>query len=98
MAVNAPPAPPPETIAAPSVNDPQAVADKIKAKFPDAVESVAPPGIVVKADRLVDVARHLHDTRDLAFDYLNSVTSVDFPDRIEVVYHLSSISRGGGPV
>ena len=77
-------------------NDPQVVAEQIKAKYPDAVESVSAQGIVVKNDQLLDVARYLHDS--LSFDYLNNVTSVDWRDRFEVVYHLTSIDRGGAPI
>jgi NADH-quinone oxidoreductase subunit C/D len=78
------------------LNDPQVVAEKIKTQYPDAVEAVSAQGIVLKKDRLLDVARYLHDT--LAFDYLNNVTSVDWQDHFEVVYHLTSIDRGGAPI
>lgn len=81
-----------------NTNDPQGIADQIKALYPDAVESASVQGIVVKRDRLVDVARFMHDSPALSFDYLNNVTSVDWPDRFEVVYQLSSIARGGAPV
>jgi NADH/F420H2 dehydrogenase subunit C len=50
--------------------------------------------VVVPAASIVDVATHLRD--HLGFDYLSDVTSVDHPDRFEVVYHLYSIKRGGG--
>ena len=96
MAVTAP-AVPPETKTS-TKNDPQSIADQIQAHYPDAVESANEQGIVVKGDRLIDVARLLRETPGLAFDYLNNVTSVDWSDRLEVVYHLSSISRGGAPI
>ncbi|MBI5653582.1 MAG: NADH-quinone oxidoreductase subunit D [Chloroflexi bacterium] len=92
MAVNAPPA---ETKPL-SANDPQTIAEQIKTKFPDALESASAQGIVIKRDHLLEVARHLRES--LTFDYLNNVTSVDFPDRFEVVYHVSSIDRGGAPL
>jgi NADH/F420H2 dehydrogenase subunit C len=50
--------------------------------------------LIVPAASLVDVATHLRD--HLEFDYLSDVTSVDHPDRFEVVYHLYSMKRGGG--
>ena len=34
----------------------------------------------------------------MSLDYLANLTSVDWPDRIEVVYHLTSITRGGSPI
>lgn len=49
--------------------------------------------ILVPAASLVDVATHLRD--DMGFDYLSDVTSVDYPERFEVVYHLYSMKRGG---
>lgn len=93
MAVN-PPLAPPETKA--NLNDPQVVAARIKNVFPDAVEAANAQEIVVKNDKLLDVVRLLHD--GLAFDYLHNVTSVDYPDRFQVVYHLSSLERGGAPL
>lgn len=94
MAVNAPPAPT-ETKLAP-VYDPNSIAEQIKTKYADAVESASAQGLVIKNERLLDVARYLHD--ELAFDYLHNVTSVDWPDRFEVVYHVSSLDRGGAPL
>ena len=93
MAVNAPPVP---ADTKPLANDPQSIADQIKTKFPDALESASAQGIVIKRDHLIEVVRHLHDA--FSFDYLNNVTSVDWNDRFEVVYHVSSIDRGGAPL
>jgi len=93
MAVNAPVV---SSENKPNYNDPQVVAEQIKTKFPDAVEAVSAQGIVIKNDQLRDVARYLHDA--LAFDYLNNVTSVDWLDHFQVVYHLTSIDRGGAPL
>jgi NADH/F420H2 dehydrogenase subunit C len=64
--------------------------------LPDAVVSSNAQELVVKSDRLVDVAKYLRDT--LALNYLNNVTSVDYPDRFEVVYNFSSIAEGGAPI
>jgi NADH/F420H2 dehydrogenase subunit C len=89
--------PAPETIIS-NPNDPQAVAARIAEKYPDAIESSTPQGLVVKSERLVDVARFLRDAPDVKFNYLNNVTSVDWPDRFEVVYHLTPIERGGAPL
>lgn len=93
MAVNQPPMPP-ETKT--NYNDPQVVAEQLKTVLPDAVESVSAQAMVVKREKLLDVARYLHDK--LAFDYLNNLTSVDYPDHFEVVYHLTSMDRGGTPI
>ena len=96
MAVTAPTVPPETRTVA--KNDPQSIADQIKAQYPGAVDSASAQGIVVKGDRLVDVARWLRDSPTLSFDYLNNLTSVDWRDHLEVVYQLSSISRGGAPI
>lgn len=93
MAVTAPTTPPETRM---KVNDPQAIAARITAVLPDAVASSNAQGIAIKAGHLPDVARFLRDTPDLSFDYLNNVTSVDWRDRFEVLYHLSSLARGGG--
>jgi NADH-quinone oxidoreductase subunit D/NADH-quinone oxidoreductase subunit C/D len=55
-------------------------------------------GVIVAADKLLDVATALRD--DLGFDYLSSVTGVDLINdgKLEVVYHAYSIDRGGGHV
>ncbi len=94
MAVNAPTAPtetkPVNAFDAPSV------AEKIKAKFPNAIEAATDQNLVIKREHLLDAVRILHD--DLGFDYLHNVTSVDWPDRFEVVYHVSSIERQGVPL
>jgi NADH/F420H2 dehydrogenase subunit C len=50
--------------------------------------------VVVPAEALLDVATHLRS--HLGFDYLSDLTSVDYPERFEVVYHLFSTKRGGG--
>ncbi len=42
------------------------------------------------------LARSLRD--DLGYDYLANLTSVDYPERFEVVYHLYSIEQGGAHV
>lgn len=54
------------------------------------------PAIVVKGENLVELAQHLRDEEE--HDYCSSITGVDYPDRFEVVYHLYSTSKEGGPV
>ncbi|MCK5922660.1 MAG: NADH-quinone oxidoreductase subunit C, partial [Methylococcales bacterium] len=55
-------------------------------------------GVVVEADKLIEVATTLRD--ELGFNYLSSVTAVDLIDdgKLEAVYHIYSIEQGGGPV
>ena len=95
MAVNAPVAP---AELKSNLNDPLVIAEKIKAQYPTAIEAANAQGIVVQGEQLLEVARYLHDTPELGFDYLHNVTSVDYPDRLEVVYHVSNLARGGTPL
>lgn len=46
--------------------------------------------IVLKADRLLEVATYLHD--EIGLEYLISVTSVDQGSEFEVIYHLGTMT------
>ncbi len=70
----------------------------LKERYPDAVvddERAGYGGVVVSADKLVEIATELRD--ELGFNYLSSVTGVDLigDDKLEVVYHTYSIDKGG---
>ncbi len=80
------------------------IAERIQEKFPTEFigmnEFRSDWTIVVKPDRIVEIARFLRDDSDLAFDHLSDVYSVDYPDRavsggerFVVVYQLNSISK-----
>jgi NADH-quinone oxidoreductase subunit C len=72
--------------------------DLLVATFGEIVSDFAcGPGIKdpfchVKPERLLEVARTLRDHPSLQFDFLESITAVDWPktNQIEVVYHLFS--------
>ena len=51
--------------------------------------------ILVRGENLVELAQYLRDEED--YDYCSSSTGVDYPDRFEVVYHLYSMKKEGGP-
>ncbi len=73
--------------------------DRLAEKFPNfelAYVEGKDPAILVKADNLLELGRHLRDEEE--YDYCSSVTGVDYPDRFEVVYHLYSMKKEGGPV
>ncbi|MCB0015530.1 MAG: NADH-quinone oxidoreductase subunit C, partial [Anaerolineales bacterium] len=61
-------------------------------------ERVGFTGLMVPPEKLVEVATSLRDQH--AFNYLSSVTGVDLLDdnKMEVVYHFYSYSKGGGAV
>ncbi len=67
-------------------------------------QNIASEDVIVAPDKLVDLAKHLRDKE--GYDLLSNVTGVDYltykgrsdVDRFEVVYHLFSTKRGGGPL
>ena len=84
--------------------------DQLKQKFGDKIAGAnldgIDPWIEVTPEGIVEVCRHLRDEPSLAFDYLSSVTAVDYfqPDEkkaakvdwephLEVVYHLFSMQH-----
>jgi len=79
-------------------NETERTLDPIEEKFPGSVtrdERAGYEGYIVGADELKSFARTIRD--DLGYDYLSSVTGVDYlPDeKMEVVYHVYRTS--GGP-
>jgi len=73
-------------------------AESLKARFGEAIQPAEYQGVVVSNDKLVEVAQAIRD--DLGYDYLSSVTGVDYLDKgyLEVVYHAFSTAKGGGPL
>ena len=71
-----------------------------------AIENFAPSAatahnddsVWVPADRWLEVAQGLRDREELAFNYLNLVTGVDYVDHFEVVYHLTSMAHNRSAV
>ncbi len=70
----------------------------LKERFGDAIQPAEYEGIVIANDQLLEVARAIRD--DLGYDYLSSLTGVDYFDKgyFETVYHAFSLARGGGPL
>jgi NADH-quinone oxidoreductase subunit C/D len=72
-----------------------------EAHFPGAVvpaDREGHEGYVVRAECLLEVAQHIRD--EMGYDYLSSVTAVDYAQDgyFEMVYHAYSMERGGGPL
>jgi NADH-quinone oxidoreductase subunit C len=70
------------------------VAAQLRAAFPNAEFRGVDPGVpslVVSAENLVAVCHYLKSTPGLEFDYLASVTAIDYLDRIDVVYQMRSL-------
>ncbi|MEW6054381.1 MAG: NADH-quinone oxidoreductase subunit C [Nitrospirota bacterium] len=78
---------------------PQAIAEKIKEKFPEQVIDIAEfrdqVSVIVKRDQIFQILRYLHDDPLLSLDHLQDLTAVDYQKkkeiRFEVVYNLYSI-------
>lgn len=61
------------------------------------VENTASCGmaaIVIEHEHILAVLTYLHDDESYDFDWLNNLTSVDYPDYFEIVYHLTSRRQG----
>jgi NADH-quinone oxidoreductase subunit C len=69
------------------------VAARVRERFPEAVAAANAVWLEVTPAALVEVARFLRDDPELALDQATNVTSVDWIDYFEVVYHLQSITR-----
>lgn len=67
------------------------VGKRLVEEVPDSIVSVEKSAIVLKSERLVEVARFLKDNPEFGFDYLANLTAVDYLDYFEVVYHLFSL-------
>jgi NADH-quinone oxidoreductase subunit C len=79
----------------------QALFDRISALVPDGIaaplssENTKDPFFKVKPERWLEVARALRDTPELAFDFMNVITGVDWIKQniLQVVYHLYSYTH-----
>jgi len=64
----------------------------IKAHVPEAIipEGTQLLEVIVPAEKIFSLCERLKSDRILAFDYLISLTAVDFGTKFTVVYHLES--------
>ena len=70
----------------------QEAARLIAAKFPEAVIESGNQAVILKSEQIAKVAEYLKNTPELAFNFLNDITSVDCFDYFEIVYHLTSLN------
>ncbi len=73
--------------------DGRTIAQRVSARFADAVEAAEPGWLRVRAERLVDVVRFLRDEPELTLEQLDMMTAVDYMDYFELVYLLLSVRR-----
>ena len=71
----------------------QYLAERLADGARDSVEEWAGGSVWVKPSSVEVVARFLRDNPELDFQFLNSISAVDYIEHFEVVYHLTSIQR-----
>jgi NADH-quinone oxidoreductase B subunit len=71
------------------------LASRLNSEFGGGTATVIQAGLLVPAEKLVDVALYLRDRNPIRYDYLASLQSVHYEDCIEVNYQLDSISQPG---
>jgi len=69
----------------------ETVGQKVAQAFPTAIITADKEAIIVPPDSLFQVAHFLKNTPEFDFDYLTSLTAVDYLDYFEVIYHLTSL-------
>ena len=69
------------------------IATRLEEQFPGSIVESSPNSLVVKSESWLEVATFLKTTPGLDFDYLTSITAVDYYDYFEVVYQLTSIKH-----
>ncbi|MDE2860792.1 MAG: NADH-quinone oxidoreductase subunit C [Chloroflexota bacterium] len=74
------------------------IASRLAEAVPGAVEESNERDVWVKAESVLDVCGFLKDDADLKFDYLVSISAVDYIEHFEVVYHLVSMPHNHGAV
>ncbi|PKB79925.1 MAG: hypothetical protein BZY88_10760 [SAR202 cluster bacterium Io17-Chloro-G9] len=71
----------------------QVLADRLAFGVPGATVRWDEDALWVNPSRVADVARFMKDDTELDCQFLNSITAVDFIDRMEIVYHLTSLNQ-----
>ena len=52
--------------------------------------SINNDSIIVPEEKIIEVCTFLKEDSKSSFDYLNSITAVDYIDRFEIIYHICS--------
>ena len=69
------------------------VVKQIEARFPGAVSGATDTAITVDGKSLLDVMTYLKTTAGLDFDYMTTITAIDYSQYFEVVYNLVSMEH-----
>ena len=71
------------------------LAERINTELGAGTVSIVQAALLVKTDKLIDVALFLRDKNPIKYDYLASLQSVHYEDCIEVNYQLDSTAKPG---
>ena len=69
------------------------IASQVEEHLPGSIVDSSQDSLVVNSESWLAVAAFLKDTPGLDFDYLTSITAVDYYDYFEMVYHLTSLKH-----
>ncbi len=69
------------------------VAAKLEQKFADSIIEVNKDSLLVKSESLLELISFLKTSPEFRFDFLNTITAVDYLEYFEVVYHLTSMEH-----
>lgn len=69
------------------------IAGKLEQQFPGSIVESSETSLLVKSEFLLELASFLKTAPDLDFDYLTSITAVDYYDYFELVYQLTSLKH-----
>jgi NADH-quinone oxidoreductase subunit C len=71
----------------------QDAAKKLAEQFAEAIINADKNTILVKSESVYQVAEYLKTTEGFEFDFLADLTSADYTEYFEVVYHLMSLKH-----
>ena len=71
----------------------QELAERLNQGVQDSVDRWEDDAVWVQPPRVDDVARFLRDDSSLDFQFLNSISAIDFIEYFDVVYHLTSFRQ-----
>ncbi|MFC2014724.1 NADH-quinone oxidoreductase subunit C [Chloroflexota bacterium] len=66
------------------------IAEKLELQFPESIIESDSSSFVVKTETLLDIISLLKSSPEFECNYLSDITSVDYFDYFDVVYHLTS--------
>jgi len=69
------------------------VVKQLEARFPGAVTGATDAAVTIDGKSLVEVMTYLKNTPGLDFDYMTTITAIDYFQYFEVVYNLVSMEH-----